>query len=140
MAIELPGGRLGETLRRRLEHEKVVWLTTVGRDGTPEPNPVWFVWENGTVLTYNRADAARVAHVRTRPRVALNFDSDGGGGDIQVITGDAAIEEGATPPDRHAAFARKYADGIARLGLDPAGFARDYPVPIRIRPKKIRGF
>lgn len=140
MAIELPGGRLGERLRQRLEQETIIWLTTVGRDLTPQPNPVWFLWQDGTLLVYNRADAARVAHVRSHPRVAAHFDSGGRGADVQVITGDAVIDESAPPPDENPAYLAKYRDDIARVGLTPAGFAQEYPIPMRIRPTRFRGF
>lgn len=33
----------GARVARRLQDEQVIWLTTVGRDGTPQPNPVWFI-------------------------------------------------------------------------------------------------
>ena len=32
-------GLYGERLRRRLTGEMTIWLTTVGRDDTPQPNP-----------------------------------------------------------------------------------------------------
>lgn len=35
----------GRRVRERLTEESVAWLTTVGRDGTPQPNPVWFLWD-----------------------------------------------------------------------------------------------
>jgi hypothetical protein len=36
----------GKRAAERLAKEKVIWLTTVGVDGAPQPNPVWFVWES----------------------------------------------------------------------------------------------
>jgi len=38
-----PNTPFGERVQRRLATSKVIWLTTVGADGTPQPNPVWFV-------------------------------------------------------------------------------------------------
>ncbi len=40
----------GERVRRRLTGEMTIWLTTVGRDGTPQPNPVGFLWDGGDSL------------------------------------------------------------------------------------------
>ena len=72
-----PDTEFGARVQARLRDEQVIWLTTVGRDGTPQPNPVWFVLEDpSTILTYNRADAQRLVHVRDRPRVALHFNAD----------------------------------------------------------------
>ena len=35
-----PSTPFGERVRRRLRDVVVVWLNTVGADGTPQPNPV----------------------------------------------------------------------------------------------------
>lgn len=81
------GGRVA----RRLREEKLAWLTTVGEDGTPQPNPVWFLWEGDTILMYSLPHAARVANIKRNPRVSFNFDGDGRGGNIIVIGGEARI-------------------------------------------------
>ena len=76
----------GERVARRLRDELIIWMTTTGADGTPQPNPVWFIWDGDTLLVYNRPDAKRLQHVPARPSVSLNFDSDRGG-NVVVITG-----------------------------------------------------
>ena len=40
----------GERVRRRLTGEMTTWLTTVGRAGTPQPDPVGFLWDGGDSL------------------------------------------------------------------------------------------
>lgn len=40
-----PSGALGERVRRRLRDEHII--STVGADGTRQPNPVWFLWGGG---------------------------------------------------------------------------------------------
>jgi len=35
-----PSTAFGERVRRLLRDERVIWITTVGKDGTPQPNPV----------------------------------------------------------------------------------------------------
>jgi PPOX class probable F420-dependent enzyme len=130
---------LGEKVRRRLRDEPVAWLTTVARDGTPQPNPVWFLWEDDSILVYNRSGARRLAHVRERPAVSLNFDS-GGGGDIVVITGRAELAEGEPAPHQHPGYLAKYERAMSRVSGSPEAFGRAYPVPLRIRPVRFRGF
>lgn len=76
----------GQRVRARLRDESLIWLTTTGADGTPQPNPVWFLWDGAdTLIVYNRADARRHEHVAVRPRVSLNLDGNGQGGDIVVL-------------------------------------------------------
>ena len=41
---------LGRRAARRLREEEVIWLVTVGQDGTPQPSPVWFLWKGGRRL------------------------------------------------------------------------------------------
>ena len=39
----------GLRAKKHLEEEYFIWLTTVSSDMTPQPRPVWFIWdENGT--------------------------------------------------------------------------------------------
>jgi PPOX class probable F420-dependent enzyme len=131
----------GERVARRLREEPVMWLTTTGHDGTPQPNPVWFYWdeEAQSVLIYSLSDAARLAHIRATPRVALHFDGNGRGGDIIVLTGEARLSPDDLPADQHAAYLDKYRDFIARSFGTPANFAAEYSVPLRITPNKVRG-
>lgn len=129
----------GQRVERRLRDEVVIWLTTTGRDGTPQPNPVWFLWDGQSVLVYNRADAARLKHLESRSRVALNFDGDGHGGDIVVLTGRAELTQGETPSDQHPEYLAKYGGLMERVSGSVAEFARGYPVALRVWPDGVRG-
>lgn len=135
-----PESEHGQRVRRRLAAEVVIWYTSVGRDGTPQPNPVWFLADEDGFLIYNRPRAARVHHARAGGRVALNFDTNGTGGDIVVFTGTAGIVDGAPPADDNAAYVDKYRARMERVSGSLAKFGRDYPVLIRVRPERTRGF
>jgi PPOX class probable F420-dependent enzyme len=139
--MTIPDTEFGQKVRQRLRDEKLIWFTTVGADGTPQPNPVWFLWEEDqdSVLIYNATQAKRIEHVALRPRVALNFQANEQGGDIVVITGVAEQALDAPANNDHAEYTRKYADGIKAIGSDPEKFASDYSVPLRVRFTKVRG-
>lgn len=131
----------GERVHRRLAEEQVMWLTTVGRDGTPQPNPVWFLWEDGdSILVYSRSDAARLANIRRQPRVSLNLDGDGQGGDIVVLTGNAEVLDGHPPASDNPAYLEKYSAGMERVSGSVPAFAETYSVPVRVRVTRVRGF
>ncbi len=98
----------GERVARRLREEPIVWLTSVDGNGTPQPNPVWFLWDGSAVLVYSLTDAARNRHISRNPRVALNFDGDGKGGNIIVITGEARIVTDVPPADQYPEYVAKY--------------------------------
>jgi PPOX class probable F420-dependent enzyme len=118
----------------------VIWLTTTADDGTPQPNPVWFLWEEpDAVVVYNRTEARRLDHVAVRPRVALHFDSNGKGGDIVVLTGVAEQAADLPGPSEHPDYVKKYSEAMARVSGNAEAFARAYPVPLRIRIGRVRG-
>lgn len=129
----------GARVERRLRDEQIVWLTTVRADQTPQPSPVWFLWDGATVLIYSRPDTPKLRNIARNPIVALNFDGDGRGGDIVVMTGTAQIEPDAPPPHEIEAYLAKYRDGIARIGMDPERFGRAYSVALRVTLTSIRG-
>ncbi|HEX3336473.1 MAG TPA: TIGR03667 family PPOX class F420-dependent oxidoreductase [Jatrophihabitans sp.] len=136
----IPEGAFGERVRTRLRDEQVIWLITTGADGTPQPNPVWFVWDGeASLLVYNRADAFRLAHIDARPAVALNFDGDGRGGNIVVLSGTARRAPGGPPAHENPAYVAKYAGPMGRVSGSPEEFTQAYPVAVRIDIRRIRG-
>ena len=79
---------LGRKAKRYLEEEYVIWFTTVGADLTPQPRPVWFIWEGSSFLIFSRPDAHKVTHVQGHPNVALHFNTDATGDqDVIVFLG-----------------------------------------------------
>ena|SRR5581483_6605126 len=134
------GSDYGRRVRRRLEDEVVIWYTSTGRDGAPAPNPVWFLPVEPGILVYNRPDAARVRHARSRGQVALHFNSNASGGDIVVFNGIAEVDESAPLPDLHAAYVEKYRARMERVSGSLEKFSESYPVAIVVRPERTRGF
>jgi PPOX class probable F420-dependent enzyme len=137
----LPDGAFGDRVAQRLTDAPVVWLTTVGADGTPQPNPVWFLWDGAeSVLVYNRPTAHRLKHVAARPAVALNFDGDGQGEDIVVLTGDARREDSRPAAHDNPSYVAKYGPAMGRISGSPEEFGADYSVPLVIDLRGVRGF
>jgi PPOX class probable F420-dependent enzyme len=129
----------GARVARRLREEIVVWLTSVSPAGSPLPRPVWFLWDGAeSILVYSQS-GARTRNIEANPRVTLNFDGDGGGGDIIVLSGRAAIDPDAPPADRAREYRSKYDGQIARIGMTPESFARRYSVPLRIDLTRVSG-
>jgi PPOX class probable F420-dependent enzyme len=129
----------GARAARRLRDELIYWLVTVGPDGTPQPSPVWALWEGETVLIYSQPDTAKLRNIAARPRVALHLDGDGKGGDIVVMTGEAHIVSDAPPADKVPAYITKYREAMKRIGMTPEAFTRAYSVAIRVSPRHVRG-
>jgi PPOX class probable F420-dependent enzyme len=136
-----PSTPFGERVARRLRDERLIWLTSVDAKGTPQPTPVWFLWNETTMtfLIYSRSDAKRLAHMQQNPRVSLNFDGNGTGGNIIVIIGKAQVGTDDPPADQLPTYVEKYRDFIARSYQTPEKFASIYSVALRILPIAIRG-
>lgn len=129
----------GARVARHLREEIVVWMTTVTPSGAPLPMPVWFIWDGaGSVPMYSQ-DGARIRNIEANPRVTLNFGGDGRGGDIVVLSGRAAVDRDAPPGNENPDYLAKYDRHIARLGMSPEAFAREYHVPVRIQLTRLRG-
>ena len=123
---------------KRLDDDKIAWLTTVRRDGQPQSSPVWFLWRNGEIVLYSQPTTQKVRNVRANPRVAVHLRDVDDGADIVSIEGEATIDEGYPTAASIPAYVKKYDAMIADLRMDPASFAKSYSVPIRVRPTRMR--
>ena len=123
----------------RLTDESVIWLTTVNGHGGPVPTPVWFLWSDAAFLVFSQPGTSKLTNIAARPRVALNLEADRGGGHVAVFTGTAAIGE-SVRDDEWARYTRKYEAGMRSLGVTPEAFRADYSVPIRVTPRRFRGW
>jgi PPOX class probable F420-dependent enzyme len=129
----------GKRAKDRLDREPVAWLVTVDRDGTPQPSPIWYLWDGETCLIYSQPNTPKVRNVQRHPQTAFHLEGDGKGGDIIILVGEAVVDD--TPPaDQNPAYLEKYAEGIVNIGMTNASFAAAYSTPIRFRPTRLRGF
>jgi PPOX class probable F420-dependent enzyme len=130
----------GARVAQRLDEESVIWLTTVRDDSTPQPTPVWFLWDGESFLIYSQPQAYKIRNITRNPRVTLNFNSDKHGNDVIVFRGSASIDPSIPPADQVPAYIEKYRSGIKELGSTPAEFAGEYSIAIRVHPTRLRGF
>jgi PPOX class probable F420-dependent enzyme len=130
--------KAGARAAERLEREAIAWLTTVSPAGQAQSSPVWFLWAGGEFLVYSLAVTPRIRNLAVNPRVSINLNSDDGGGDIVTMEGEALVDLTAPPVTAVPAYLEKYGQRIAEYGWTPEQFSTDYPLPIRIRPTRIR--
>jgi PPOX class probable F420-dependent enzyme len=129
----------GARAARRLKDEVIGWLVTVSPDQTPQPIPVWFLWDGQALLVYSQPDTAKLRNIARNPRVALHLDGDGRGGDVVVLTGEARLVTDVPPANQVPAYLEKYRQGMARIGMSPEVFARTYSIALRITPTRVHG-
>ncbi len=135
-----PTTDFGARVVRRLADEPVAWLTVVDGAGTPQPAPVWFLWDGESALIYSRTEAKRLAHLRARPRVALHLNGNDQGGDIVVLTGGIVDAPDEPAPADNPDYLAKYGRRIASGWGSAEKFGAQYSVPLRFTPRRVRGF
>ena|SRR5215510_3922765 len=133
------GTKFGQRAARRLRDEMIYWLVTVDAGGTPQPSPVWALWDETMFLIYSQPNTPKLGNIARHPRVALHLDGDGHGGDIVTVTGEAHLAPDAPPADRVQEYVTKYREGMRAIGMTPESFARAYSVALRITPRHLRG-
>jgi len=131
---------LGSRVARQLKLERIIWLTTVDPGNMPQPRPVWFHWDGTSFLIYSQPKTHKISHISQNPKVSINLPGDAEGDEVAVFLGDARIDLSAPAVTEHAEYLEKYERGIADLNMTPTEFARDYSIPIRVTPTRLRGF
>jgi PPOX class probable F420-dependent enzyme len=121
----------------RLTNERIGWLATVAADGTPQVSPIWFLWDGDEILLYS-LDSPRVRNIEAHPRVSVNLDGNGLGGDIVIVEGTARVDRKVPSAAENADYLVKYEPVMAGNGWTPEWFAGRYSVPIRITPTRYR--
>jgi PPOX class probable F420-dependent enzyme len=99
------------------------------------PKLVWFYFDGAALFVYTEPGAAKVTHVKRHPQVSLNLDSDGNGGGIIVIGGEATADaEGVDCRDDEPYWA-KYGATADQFGLTES--MADYSTRLRISIDKV---
>jgi PPOX class probable F420-dependent enzyme len=130
----------GARVVERLATDEIIWLTTISGSETPQPVPVWFLWDGETALIYTAPETYKLHNIARNPKVSLNLNSDPIGGDIAVFVGTAWVDQIAPPPHQHPEYLAKYGDRIVNLlGMTLDNYAATYPIALRVKPEKVRG-
>jgi PPOX class probable F420-dependent enzyme len=130
MAIEFT-----QEVSSRLESDHYGWLTTVAKSGQPVPRLVWFYFDGKDVIVYSMPNAAKVRHIKARPRVSLNLDSDGNGAGIIIVGGDVAVDAENVDPREDEAYWAKYKADAEQFGLTEA--IANYSTRLKISIDKV---
>ena len=134
-----PTTEAGARIQKRLQNDNIILMTTVAADGTPQPNPVWFIWDCESFLFYSQPNARRLKNIARNPRVSLNLEAGAWGDDVVVITGEARLDPAAPLWHQFPGVAEKYQEGAEMLGQTLEQLASAYTVAYRVYPQRIRG-
>jgi len=124
--------------REHLAADVVGWLTTVAPDGTPQSSVISFLWDGNTILFYSQPDTPKLRNIARSSLVSFNLQSDSYGDHMLIIEGTAEEDRTVPPSDEHSAYAAKYREPLEHWGMGEAETARDFSVPLRITPSRVR--
>ena len=136
--LELLAGDRGAWAREHLERDVVGWLTTVAADGRPQTSVISFLWEGDSIIFYSQPDTPKLRNIARSPLVSFHLQSDAYGDHVLSIEGTAKVDQSVPPSDVYAPYKAKYLEPLHHWAMDEAQTARDFSVPIRIRPTRIR--
>ncbi len=69
----MPRSPVPDSFRPLLTEPILGHLATIGPDGHPEVNPVWFLWENGQLLLSVKPETRKYRNLRADPHLALSI-------------------------------------------------------------------
>lgn len=69
----MPKGPVPANYQDILESTTLGHLATLGSDGRPQVNPVWFLWVGEHVLLSVKATTVKYRNLRRDPRLAISF-------------------------------------------------------------------
>jgi len=124
----------------RLGSESTAWLTTTGADGTPQPNPIWFLWDGANTVVIYSVEAAKPRHVEARPNVAFTFNTTEHGDNVIIFTGTAVVDRSHPLAADNPAYLAKYGHFLPGIGFTAQTFSETYSAPIVVTLEKLRGF
>jgi PPOX class probable F420-dependent enzyme len=127
-------------IRRFLEQEPVVWLSTVRPDGGPHLVPIWFWWDGEALLVFSKPNAQKIRNLRAHPSVMLAFGDAEDDFDVGMVEGTAELVDRPTREILPAGHLRKYARQLAAIGLSPEEYAETYSQVVRIIPTRALGW
>ncbi len=131
----------GAKVADQVVERKLGWLTTVGSDGTPQPNPVWFIWDDGRFIIFSEPGQAKLKNIARSGRVSFNLEATEDEEQITIFTGNATeIERGTISQELLDAYAAKYVQGFINIKLTRTEYEAKYRAVIEFRPEKVRGW
>lgn len=123
-------------INERLSSEPIIWLGTTRPDGRPHLVPVWFLWENPTILIFSQPDNQKIRNLRNNSSVMLALNAIDQGDDVVMIEGRAALIDDPDLKATLAAYSQKYDALLKRMGSTAEEMATSFSQAMRITPTR----
>ena len=119
----------------RLRSDLMAWLATVKADGTPHIVPVWFLWDGDSIYIYSKPDQ-KIRNLQQNRSVMVALDDTKGGDDPIWLAGEATLLPQEEALTTQPAYVTKYQFRLDEYRWTGESMAKEYNVPIRIKPTK----
>jgi len=121
-------------IAQRLSAEPIIWLCTVRPDGRPHNVPVWFAWQDPTILIFSDPGTAKVRDIQRSAAVSLALDSADGGRDVVLAEGRAKLitHAGEHPHFLAGQFRHKYSQSLGTASFEEWRSTFSQPVLIHV--------
>ncbi|SRR5258708_7400166 len=113
-------------VEERLRSNEMIWLITVRPDGRPHSVPVWFLWDNATILIFSRQNNQKIRNLRQNHYVTLALDNTNNGHDVAILEGTAELLERSEACEALLAYGEKYREGLQKIGITAEQFTMLY--------------
>ncbi|MFI2239934.1 pyridoxamine 5'-phosphate oxidase family protein [Streptomyces chrestomyceticus] len=138
---------LDPAVRGRLATERIVWLCTLRRNGSPHVTPVWFVFVRGTWWIGADRASVKLRNIEHDPRVSLALE----GGEAPVVAegrariwhvppGAEATPDAEAAPDAASAPSAAIPSATATTAAAPSDPAVSVPVPVPVPSDVVAAF
>lgn len=136
-----PENRSDAHVIERLDSDVIMWLSSVRPDGRAHLVPVWFLWEDGTILIFSQPNNQKIRNIAKNPGVMLSLETIDQGDDVVLIEGRAELLEGeGAPTATMPAYARKYEPLFRRMKWSAEEMATTFTQAIRVTPTRFIAF
>ncbi|UNK71155.1 pyridoxamine 5'-phosphate oxidase family protein [Microbacterium sp. H1-D42] len=127
-----------------LQSDLIGWITTVSAQGEPRSVPVWFYWDDTSIVVLTQPGTAKVTHLLAGSPVQFHLHAGGPyGDDVVIIDGDAEVAENGTAEWMLAhrdAYEQKYSAAIKDYGQSIDQIIDTFSTRITITPRRLRAW
>lgn len=120
----------------RLRTDQIIWISSTRPDGRPHLVPVWFLWEDQTLLIFSKPDNQKIRNLRHNSNVMLALETVNDGSDVVLIEGQATLLDQPTIDLISAAYEEKYGAQIEAFQWTRESMAAEYSQAIRVQPTR----
>ena len=129
--------------RELLESERLVVVSSIGRNGWPHSMPLWYVPRDGEIWIYTYAKSQKVRNLERDPRATLLVETGHEYAELRGVMIEAEAEIHRDPEmvyEVAVELTLRYADGMSSIEGDAAEALKRQAakrVAIRFEPKRV---